>query len=193
METPSILDDRIRCLPGAFSPEECARYLRLAEGIGFQEAPITTSAGFVMAPEIRNNTRVIHDDPSLAAALWERLRSAVPGRLGSFSAVGLNERFRFYQYAAGQYFAWHHDGSFHRNDRERSLVTLLVYLDEGCEGGSTDFDLPDLDEPLRVVPRRGMVVLFQHRLRHRGAPVRGGVKRVLRTDVMYRRDEGPAA
>jgi hypothetical protein len=33
-----------------------------------------------------------------------------------------------------------------------------------------------------------MVLLFQHRLRHQGASVRRGVKHVLRTDVMYRRD-----
>jgi prolyl 4-hydroxylase len=120
--------------------------------------------------------------------MWERLRGAVPGRIGRFSAVGLNERLRFYRYGPGEFFAWHRDGAYHRDAHEQSLVTLMLYLDEGFEGGSTDFDVPDLDEPLRIAPRRGMVLLFQHRLRHQGAPVRRGVKRVLRTDVMYRRD-----
>jgi predicted 2-oxoglutarate/Fe(II)-dependent dioxygenase YbiX len=190
MEITEILDDRIRCLFGAFSAEECADFIRFAEGIGFHEAPITTSAGFVMAPEIRNNTRVIHDDERLAASLWERLRPAIPARIGGSVAVGLNERFRFYRYGPGEYFSWHYDGSFRRNDREHSLLTLMVYLDEGFEGGSTDFDVRHALEPIQVVPRRGMVLLFQHRILHRGAPVLRGVKRVLRTDVMYRRGEG---
>jgi prolyl 4-hydroxylase len=165
MDTIDLLDDRIRTIPGAFSAEECARFLRRAEDVGFHAAPITTAAGFVMAPEIRNNTRVMLDDAPLAATLWERLGAAVPRRLGRFSAVGLNERFRFYRYGPGERFAWHYDGAFQRSPEEQSLVTLLIYLDEACEGGSTDFDLPDRDEPLRVVPRRGMVLLFQHRLR----------------------------
>jgi predicted 2-oxoglutarate/Fe(II)-dependent dioxygenase YbiX len=188
METTEILDDRIRCLHGALTAAECADLLRLAEAIGFHEAPVTTSLGFVMMPELRNNTRVIHDDEPLAARLWERLAPAVPRRIGGFTAVGLNERFRFYRYGPGQFFAWHRDGAFHRNEREQSLLTLMVYLDEGFEGGSTDFDVPDREDPIPVVPERGMALVFQHRLRHQGAPVRRGVKQVLRTDVMYRRD-----
>jgi predicted 2-oxoglutarate/Fe(II)-dependent dioxygenase YbiX len=188
METTDILDDRIRSLPGAFSAAECADLLRRAEAIGFHEAPITTSVGFVMAKDIRNNTRVILDDDRLAAMLWGRLRGVAPGRLGGWSAVGLNERFRFYRYGPGEYFAWHRDGAYYRDEREQSLCTLMIYLDDDFEGGSTDFDVPDLEEPLRVVPRQGTVLLFQHRLRHQGAPVERGVKHVLRTDVMYRRD-----
>jgi hypothetical protein len=49
METTEILDDRIRCLSGAFTAEECADFVRRAEAIGFREAPITTATGFVMA------------------------------------------------------------------------------------------------------------------------------------------------
>ncbi len=188
MDTIDLLGDRIRCVHHAFTATECADLLRTAERTGFHEAPVTTSGGFVMAPDIRNNTRVIHDDPRLADTLWGRLAPAVPARIDAWSAVGLNERFRFYRYTPGQFFAWHHDGAFHRNEREQSLVTLMIYLDEGFEGGSTDFDVPESDAPIRVVPELGMVLLFHHRLRHQGAPVVRGVKHVLRTDVMYRRD-----
>jgi hypothetical protein len=188
MKTTEILDDRIRCLHGALSAAECADFLHLAEAIGFHDAPVTTSGGFVMMPELRNNTRVIHDDERMAASLWERFAPALPPRIGSFTAVGLNERFRFYRYRPGQFFRWHRDGAFYRSEREQSLLTLMLYLDEGCEGGSTDFDVPDQDCPIRVVPERGMALVFQHRLRHQGAPVLHGVKQVLRTDVMYRRD-----
>ena len=188
MEIIDHLGDRIRCIQNAFTATECADFLHVAERIGFHEAPITSFDGFVMAPDIRNNTRVIHDDPRLAAALWVRLAPAVPARIDGWSAVGLNERFRFYRYTPGQFFAWHRDGSFRRNEREQSLVTLMIYLDEGFEGGSTDFDVPQREATIRVVPERGAVLLFRHGLRHQGASVVRGVKHVLRTDVMYQRD-----
>ena len=186
MQTAPILDDRIQCLPGVFTAGECADLLRVAEAIGFKAAPITTGAGFVMAPDIRNNTRVMVDDVRLAASLFERLSPSLAPRLGRYQLVGLNERFRFYRYGPGEFFAWHRDGAFYRDDREQSLVTLMIYLNDGFEGGSTDFDLPE--GPVSIVPERGMVLLFHHPLRHQGAPVRRGEKLVLRTDVMYRRD-----
>ncbi len=188
METLSFADDRIRCLPGAFRAEECAGFVHLAEAVGFAPAPVTTSVGFVMVPELRNNTRVIVDDVACAAALWERLREGIPARIGRFRAVGLNERLRFYRYDPGQFFAWHRDGAFHRPDGDQSLLTLMIYLNDGFEGGSTDFDVDGGRGPLSVVPERGMALLFHHPLRHQGAPVLRGVKLVLRTDVMFRRD-----
>ena len=54
------------------SPEECAEFVRVTEGVGYGAAPITTPGGFVMAPEIRNNERVIIDNLDWAAKLWER-------------------------------------------------------------------------------------------------------------------------
>src|SRR5262249_3567879 len=93
-----IPDDRIRCLPRVFTPAECAALVRVAEGAGFQPAPLTTSTGFVMNTDVRNNTRVMLDDPVRAAVLWTRLAPTVPARLGRLRAVGLNERLRFYRY-----------------------------------------------------------------------------------------------
>jgi predicted 2-oxoglutarate/Fe(II)-dependent dioxygenase YbiX len=182
-----ILGDRIQTIRGLFSPGECDALVRMAEGIGFDAAPVTTSVGFVMMPELRNNTRVILDDTARAAALWQRLAPWVPEARDRFRAVGLNERFRFYRYARGQYFRWHRDGAFVRDAREQSFVTALVYLNDDFEGGSTDFDLGD--EEVRVVPERGLVLLFDHRFRHQGAPIGRGRKYVLRTDVMYRRGD----
>jgi hypothetical protein len=45
-------------LSGALSADECAALIRQAEASGFTEAPITVGPNrFLMAPEIRNNTR----------------------------------------------------------------------------------------------------------------------------------------
>ncbi len=167
---------------GVLSPDECETLVREAEAVGFGDAPITTPRGFEMRPQVRNNTRVMVDDHTRARQLWERIVPWIPVQHRRLHAVGLNERFRFYRYERGQYFQWHRDGSFHRDANEVSLLTLMFYLNDGYDGGRTEF----VEAP-PVVPVRGMALLFEHGLVHRGEPVVEGTKYVLRTDVMYRR------
>ena len=170
--------------------DECEEMIERTERLGYEPAPITTGRGFVMAPEVRSNTRVMLDDVARAQRLWQRLGDRVPSGPSGWRAVGLNERFRFYRYDVGERFRWHYDGSFRRSPAECSLVTVMVYLNDGFDGGATEFDL---GRELRVVPRRGTALVFDHPLRHQGAPVRRGRKYVMRTDVMYRRVAAAAA
>ena len=175
-------DPYVATVREVLSEAECRAWIAEMEGLGFEAAPITTGAGFVMAPSVRNNTRVMVDDAARAAVLWERVAPHAPEEVGRWRAVGLNERFRVYRYEPGQYFRWHADGAFRRSAREASLLTCMVYLnDAGLLGGETEF--ADFD-PVR--PETGKVLLFDHHLMHQGAPVFEGVKYVLRTDVMYR-------
>ena len=169
-------------LDGVLSEQECAALVTEAEATGFGDAPITTPRGFLMVPEVRNNTRVMMDDEVRARWLWERMRSWIPAEHRGARVVGLNERLRYYRYHPGQYFEWHRDGAFCRSSTERSMLTLMIYLSDGFTGGSTEFTEAD-----PVVPRRGTAVMFEHVMCHRGAPVLSGTKYVLRTDVMYRR------
>lgn len=186
----TVLDESyaIATVRGALGPDECAALIARAEAVGFDDAPITTAFGFVMAPEVRNNTRVMIDDPEAAASLWARFGPLLPARIGTWRATGLNERLRFYRYETGQRFAWHGDGAFEREDGERSQLTLMLYLSGGFEGGETEFRVVP---PVAVRPEAGMALWFAHRVLHQGAAVTRGVKYVLRTDVMYRR-EAPA-
>lgn len=163
--------------------DECAAIIARAEALGPADAPITTARGFVMRPDIRNNTRVIFDDVELAARLFERVRPALPERVCGMTVKGVNERFRAYRYDKGQRFAPHYDGSFQRNEREESQLTFMIYLNADFDGGRTEFYSFDVD--LGVAPRAGMALLFQHHLLHEGCEVRRGVKYVLRSDVMY--------
>jgi hypothetical protein len=169
-------------VPDLLTPGECASLIARIEATGCTPAPITTRNGFVMRPDIRNNTRATIDDPELAATLFTRVRPHVPEVMsGGMRPIGANERFRCYRYEAGQRFAGHFDGAFVRDNGEQSLLTFMVYLNQGFTGGETRF----LDWDRVVVPRVGMALLFQHRLLHEGAPVVAGVKYVLRSDVMY--------
>uniref|UniRef100_A0A7S0A3H7 Prolyl 4-hydroxylase alpha subunit domain-containing protein n=1 Tax=Pyrodinium bahamense TaxID=73915 RepID=A0A7S0A3H7_9DINO len=124
------------------------------------------------------------------------------GQEGTWRPVGLNECLRFCRYEAGGFFRAHTDGCFCRSEEERSLFTCMFYLDGALEGGATRFLRPDAhmefgdlgpageDQVLAsVAPRAGQCLLFfQPGLLHEGAELLSGVKHILRTDVMCRRD-----
>ena len=165
------------------SKDECAGLIDRIETLKPTVAPITTSRGPVMRTDIRNNTRVMFDDPAFAQTLFERVRPHVPDVLCNMKPVGANERFRCYRYDVEQRFAPHYDGAFIRNDDERSHLTFMVYLNDGFGGGATEFH----DFGIKVIPKTGTALLFQHFLLHEGCFVTSGVKYALRTDVMYRR------
>ena len=173
-----------------FTPDECDEYIAIAERNGFGDAPITTAAGPVRMPSVRNNDRVMLDDPQLAAVLWERIAPHVrrANMDPDAAAVGVNERLRFYRYDPGQAFRWHRDGFYQSPDGLRSRLTYIVYLNDDFEGGETKFREP---HPLAVRPVKGTALVFAHPLSHEGAEVRTGRKYVVRTDVMYRGDDGP--
>jgi prolyl 4-hydroxylase len=177
--------DHIFVIRDFFSPAECAEFIARSEQAGYEEATITTAAGFVMNKNVRDNARLIVDDLDLADRLWERARPFVPPRLREWRALGLNERFRYYRYDPGQKFAPHYDGCFERDNGEQSQLTLMIYLNDDFTGGATRFYLADGTLRVQVTPERGMALVFVHHQLHEGAPVVHGRKYVLRTDVMY--------
>lgn len=174
------------------TPEECDYYITLSESAGYGDAPISTMSGPVMRKDIRNNDRVMIDDPRLGEQMWERLRPFLPECVGFWLPCGLNERWRFYRYDPGQQFDWHFDGYYERSPLERSAFTFMLYLNGGVAGGATEFNMKthgrvrDDDPMVRVQPDAGTALVFPHKILHRGAPVADGRKYVMRTDVMCR-------
>jgi predicted 2-oxoglutarate/Fe(II)-dependent dioxygenase YbiX len=186
MHREDLQGDLLFVIHDFLSAEECRRSVAFSEGLGYVDAPITTALGFVMAKEIRNNTRVMVDTAVLAGGLFERARRFLPARVDRWSLHGLNERFRYYRYDVGQRFRLHYDGSFWRNAEEESQLTFMVYLNDDFDGGTTDFYYENRRLKARVKPRRGTALVFAHAQLHEGTPVTSGRKYVLRTDVMYR-------
>ena len=179
----NYITDQVFTVSKFFTDEECDLSIELAESRGFEDAPINTAFGPQIHKDVRNNTRLIIDDTDLAGKLWERIVDYIPQRLGSWTACGVNERFRFYRYDVGQQFNWHYDGYYERENGERSHLTFMVYLNSGFEGGETTI------ERLDIKPEKGLALFFIHQIRHKGQPVSNGRKYVLRTDVMYRRSD----
>ena len=171
--------DKLFIVRNLLDNKQCDKYIKMAESIGFEEATITTSWGSVMDKSIRNNDRVILDDEKLAKELLEITKPYIKNPCKGLYYTGLNERFRFYKYAPGQKFGWHSDGYYQRENGERSRWTLLFYLNDSYEGGSTKF------RSTKVVGNKGDALFFLHRQLHCGEMVKSGVKYVLRTDIMY--------
>ncbi len=158
--------------------------MSLSDTIGFVYAPIIGSPklprGFTLQNG-RDNDRTAIEDSNLADALWNRIKFLVPGELDGKRVIGLNERLRFYRYTAGQSFSPHTDGYYLRDNGERSLLTLLLNLNDNFSGGETRF----LETEQLITPQQGQAMIFSHELWHEGLPVTAGYKYVLRTDVMY--------
>ncbi|KAF7915471.1 uncharacterized protein EAE98_011074 [Botrytis deweyae] len=124
---------------------------------------------------------------------------------------GINERMRFLRYGSGQYFREHVDGAYGNPDgSERSFFTIHLYLNDSAQelekdpntpkfpkdsemlrGGATTFHSKDMKERLDVDPKVGRVLIFQHRrLLHSGDDVVGGIKYTMRSDLMFRFEDG---
>jgi predicted 2-oxoglutarate/Fe(II)-dependent dioxygenase YbiX len=172
-------------VPEFYSSEECDASITRAESLGFDEAPITTMAGPVMAKEIRDNTRVMHDDFDLARDVYARILPFLPQKIGGRKPKELNERWRWYRYEPGERFKPHYDGTFQRNALEWSELTLMIYLNDDFAGGETKFYQRTGELRVSVTPVKGTALVFVHRKLHEGAIVLRGKKYVLRTDVMY--------
>lgn len=166
-------------IPDVLTPAECDELVAMTEAGGYGAAPINTMLGPELRPDVRNNKRYMVDDPAMAKRIWEKVENRIPPVVGGWRAAGLNERFRFYRYDIGEYFAPHLDGFFQRDNGECSYLTFMIYLNDDFEGGETVFN------SISIKPRRGMALVFIHELLHEGAPVIKGRKYVLRSDVMF--------
>jgi hypothetical protein len=175
--TPSIFT-----ITDVLTADECQELIAFSDRRGFEAAPINAWDGPRIDRDARNNDRAIVDDVDLAGRIWTRVEPFVPRIKDGRQVCGLNERFRYYRYIPGQRFSWHADAPFARDNGELSLLTFMIYLNDGYEGGATLFD------SLAVAGKQGMALLFEHGLIHEGAEVAAGIKYVLRSDVMY----GPA-
>ncbi len=189
MPIPPVLDQLVFEISEFVDVGFCRRIIERASNLGFEPATIASENGTSLIPEIRNNDRVIFDDVDLANALWLRVSSKFSKPFKGMTAIGVNERFRVYRYSRGQFFDWHQDGEFNRADGSVSKFTLMIYLNDGVDGGGTSFaDVfsPHVFADFTIEPAMGKALIFHHPLSHRGDPINSGEKYVLRSDVMFR-------
>ena len=171
------------------SSEECIQLIQRSENLVYEQATVADT----IINSVRNNDRVMLDDPSLAESMFLRAKPFLPYTIDNHLLVGFNERLRFYRYSSDQTFKPHRDGAYHRfREREQSYLTFMVYLNDQVTGGETRF-FANLQQAfwenpyLSVQPKEDMALVFIHNIWHEGAVVESGQKYVIRTDVMYGR------
>lgn len=78
------ITDEIFTVADFFTAAECAEHIRLAESLGFADVPINSTFGAEVRKDVRNNSRVIHDDAVRADDLWQRAAVYVPTVVGDW-------------------------------------------------------------------------------------------------------------
>eukprot|EP01127_Copromyxa_protea_P003178 TRINITY_DN13037_c0_g1_i1.p1 TRINITY_DN13037_c0_g1~~TRINITY_DN13037_c0_g1_i1.p1 ORF type:complete len:215 (-),score=23.39 TRINITY_DN13037_c0_g1_i1:36-680(-) len=165
--------------------EECDALIQMTEDEGYE------SLEREYDPNYRSNTRVMCQQPVLAAEIFKRVESLLPQEFTSggdtWKLLGLNDMFRFCRYIPGQKFQGHEDSYFRRNSKERSFYTFMIYLNGGFTGGRTRFITRGGELLYGLQARPGMVLCFQHDIFHDGEELDSGSKYLMRSDVMFQR------
>src|SRR5205085_7229666 len=107
----------------------------------------------------RNNSRLVVMDDELAQILWQRLtfineiKKLISNTKplgfnvqGDWEMSGVNKAMRLNKYRQDEHFAPHKDAQYAPNGDERSLLSLIIYLNDNYEKGETKFYFP------KVVP-----------------------------------------
>jgi len=124
------------------------------------------------------------------------------GKEGVWRPKHLNEVLRFCRYTPGGFFRAHCDSGLQVSSEEESLYTVMVYLDNGFDGGATRFLEPDtpLGDTIKSnapdsqvistvrAPVGSCIVFYMPGLLHEGEELISGVKHILRTDMLFERD-----
>ena len=177
-------------LSSVFTHEYCSQLVQYANSIGFNTAGVNVYGETKVREDIRNNSRIMWESAELAKELEFKIKEAAgndyPNSFKDKATVGLGDYFRMYKYEVGQYFKPHKDGIVDKGD-SNSFITVLIYLND-TDGGETIL-MPEgfakKDKWVKITPKVGDVLLFQHDCWHSGEQVNFGEKYVLRTDIFY--------
>ncbi|KAL9652677.1 hypothetical protein ABK040_003979 [Willaertia magna] len=167
--------------------------------------------------EYRNSERLLVISKTFSNLIWKRLKGYLKkedlqnvrpygfDNNGKWKAIGINECLRFSKYNEKSFFKAHMDGQFIRNDNEKSIYSVLIYLNERYYGGRTTLLKKVKEERLvnnnnnngdlvmsfkklgKIDPKKGCAAVFNQDLYHEGGKVRYGYKYILRTDIMFKR------
>jgi hypothetical protein len=187
------------------SAAECAGTMRWAEDK-------MESAATQYAQRDRRCDRALVRAPELAAELFQRLiphlreedyEGRIPlcfGHGGVWRPRSFNEVIKVMRYPDGGEFVEHRDGPWIPREDQASLFTVLIYLNQGFEGGrtvlfgDTAVGVRTLHSNVRVpavVPATGMALVFNHDLVHAGEPVKASAttryKWILRAELVFER------
>jgi hypothetical protein len=78
---------KLFAIPQFLTPQECDAFIERSERLGYIDAPINTALGPLLRKDVRDNHRLLLDDPGLAAAWWERASTTTRSTRGCRSCA----------------------------------------------------------------------------------------------------------
>jgi len=160
----------------------------------------------------RDGQRVLSNDKKFADVLYMRIQKYLPnknlqpcgfGVSGKWTPLKINSCFRYCKYIGPSLgFAPHRDATYIENETTRSILTILIYLNDEYQRGSTIFyktnnkrtmDQTVSDEMkngfmerFNYKPKKGSVLIFNHNMIHKGdAIMPNDVKYMIRSDIVF--------
>lgn len=164
----------------------------------------------------RQSERFLNINDEMANVLYQRIQKEIEnehskwnlkpygfGTDGEWQPVGLNHCFRHSKYTAPSVgFDFHRDACYIHDANNRSVLSVVIYLNDDFDGGETLFVKPcderkigqivreeltnGYDVLLEYKPSKGNAIIFNHNVVHCGKPVTNGTKYIIRTDVLFR-------
>ena len=129
-----VNQDRCIYIGSILSETECSDLIDSTSRLGYEKIDKE------YPKEYLNNERVLVKSKKLADIIWSRIvpflkKSDIDGvkpygfdNGGCWVPCGINEVLRFNKYSRGSFFKPHTDAQFVRNDNEKSIFTVLIYL-----------------------------------------------------------------
>jgi PKHD-type hydroxylase len=165
-------------IPDAFSPDECFRITRLADGQDNHDGGLV--AGHT-DPNIRKSSLVWlpeNEDSTWVSARMAQLAADANRDLFGFILDGFDERLQLAGYGPGHYYDWHIDRGQGRIAGRRKLTLSVQLSDPGRYVGG---DL-EINADGRVFPSPrdlGTAIIFAATTLHRVGPVTSGFRHSL--------------
>jgi hypothetical protein len=203
--------------------DESAYIMDFLEQTAWQPVSVTGMQGNYEPGDPIGSWRASSFQEEYAQVLFDRLINFIPERKVCndstntdwdnhtvWEPIGVNPLLRFIKYTDGGYLVPHYDASYVASDEERTLASLVIYLDRdpSVTGGAVQFledpqahlpvtmrNLDDLTTPAKeedvrisLHPKPASALVFDHRILHESQKVVGnGQKTIIRTDIMYRK------
>jgi prolyl 4-hydroxylase len=175
-------------IANAFDNELCNLIFDKIKSQTFEKAQVNLYGQQTDLQKVRNNLRLEFKDQAIAEKIKHKINELdnFPFDLNDKKFQFPSMEFRSYLYQPGQYFKPHKDGA-ETIDEMISQITCLIYLND-TDGGETVLmpnGFSDKSSHIKIAPKRGSMLLFEHKFWHEGLPVHTGEKYVLRTNLMY--------
>ena len=182
-----VKDKLLLYCANVFNDIECSHLIEVGEKNKYELASLFTDKKNKThyATDIRNSLRCMLDDHTFAKVLEQRIKHLIPEKYNGLTYHSINQRFRFLKYEKSGHFIRHTDEHFVINNT-KSLITILIYLNEDYEGGYTRF-FSDKDDTTgyNIIPKNGTICLMDQSIEHDVPEIITGIKYVIRTELMY--------